>query len=329
MSDALAARTRKDDKTTVYIHVGLGKAGSTSIQNGFLRQRDALLEHHGIYYGPMDSEFNNDYAFFQRLISGDAAYANEYVTTLMRTASARGAKRVLISCEDLTGIPYHIHAFEAFKKIIANTSEARFEIIVVVRDLRAFLRSNLVQMMRSGVTLYDNRMAMWIIKMIRAYMGCEIPMHFLSLEDPLAQESLLNSFLSFMSPVNFPLEERRDNATPRRPETFHAILGQVLKTEANARDVLPTATALNAFARELEDLYDSFEIWDGPDKGYCLIGSAHHFVAAFELKMQQVIERYIESAMSAVDADDLQFYNSLLSRRIGVSSNTKINISCR
>jgi hypothetical protein len=296
-------------KMVVYIHAGLGKAGSTSIQNAFFENSEKLLLEHGIYYSPRGSEFPNHFEF-SRLLFTDPEAADIYIGEMLDAAIASSARTVLISSEDLIGLPHDQAAFQKLQGIIRKYDHTTFRFIFVLRSLKGFLRSNVVQMMTSGATLYDNRLAAWTIQSLKAFKSLGFPVDSMSLEH--SKNALLKNFFAFLSDAPCPLAERRDNLTPRRPNVFHAILGQIIRLRANAANAHPNGLLMRDEAAKLTDHYDSFKIWDDPDKPYCEIGSAGHFVNFFEQFMEASIAEYVESSIAAVPEGDLAFYKKLL-----------------
>lgn len=150
-------------KTSVYIHIGLHKTGTTSIQAMLFNNRKALLAH-GINYLPLGE--NHSVALYPLFAAEPHRYrpnraagidteqkaAKKNAATLaslLRELERNTSDSVVISGEDLSMLP--AEGLKRLKETLAPHA-ARFRIIVYVRDPVATVTSIFQQRLRRGQT---------------------------------------------------------------------------------------------------------------------------------------------------------------------------------
>ena len=152
--------------TTIYLHIGVHKTGTTSIQQTMKRQREMLLGHDINYLGMRE----NHGAVFLSLLSDAperyrrnvdkrndtpekaAAYNERNEQELLELLSANRSSKLLISGEGLSLLP---PASVAKMKEILDPYADAYRIIVYVRDPYEFTSSSLQQHFKAGYALDD------------------------------------------------------------------------------------------------------------------------------------------------------------------------------
>src|SRR5688500_10321695 len=152
--------------TTIYLHIGVHKTGTTSIQQTMKRQREMLLEHDINYLGMRE----NHGAVILSLLSDAperyrrnvdkrrdtpekaAAHNERNEQELLELLSANRSSKLLISGEGLSMLP---PASVAKLKEILDPYADAYRIIVYVRDPYEFTSSSVQQHFKAGYALGD------------------------------------------------------------------------------------------------------------------------------------------------------------------------------
>jgi hypothetical protein len=153
-------------RPTFYIHIGMPKAGSKSIQETMADNRETLLAH-GINYLPVE---RNHGPFLISLLSDephkDPRNIRKYLDTpdkaeaynadrreqLIKALSGNRSPKVVISGEGLSGI--HLSLVRRLKQMLDPYAGA-YRIIIYVRNPYEFANSVFLQRVKGGRTLDD------------------------------------------------------------------------------------------------------------------------------------------------------------------------------
>lgn len=127
----------------VILHIGMGKTGTSSIQQTLAKNVDFLrsqnLEYLGMWFDMVDPNFKNydgQQKFFDSSEIEMSLYANKFIEALRRAEASTGIDRYLISNETIYA---KLTSFTPF--ISALKSMADVQIIVYLRDPRDWLPS--------------------------------------------------------------------------------------------------------------------------------------------------------------------------------------------
>ncbi len=150
-------------KANIYIHIGLHKTGTTSIQATFFKNRQKLLAH-GINYLPLGE--NHSVILYPLFISAPHRYRPNRLAgidtiekaakknaaterTLRRALQSNRCGSIVISGEDLSQLPRQ--GLRRLKDMLALHA-ARFRVIVYIRDPYSAVTSMFQQRLRRGQT---------------------------------------------------------------------------------------------------------------------------------------------------------------------------------
>src|SRR5688572_13549466 len=124
------------NKTHLYIHPGMPKAGSTSIQNVLYDRRSELLERHGTYYDvPEKDPFRNHYCFYDLVFQNRWNEARDSLHAYLSAATSRKANKLILSSEDLYFLPLHENTFKGLLSLLHDLPSVTASFVIVVRDL--------------------------------------------------------------------------------------------------------------------------------------------------------------------------------------------------
>lgn len=152
-------------KATIYIHIGVHKTGTTSIQQTMYKNSDELLAR-GINYLPIE----RNHGFLLSLLSDKpheepinirrhldtpektASYNASNMQQLTELLSKNRSPKILISSEGLSGISQE--AVRRLKQIFDPYAGA-YRVVAYVRDPYEYANSAALQRLKSGFTLAD------------------------------------------------------------------------------------------------------------------------------------------------------------------------------
>ena len=138
----MSPRTVKD----VYVHVGLPKTGTTSLQFALERGREAMLEHDVLFPGPLHHDQRRAaYDLLGRRIPGDDEKVAGAFTSLVEEILDHPARTVVIS-EELLGLARPVHV----RRLARALRGHRLHLVVTVRDLGRTLLAAWQQEVVSG-----------------------------------------------------------------------------------------------------------------------------------------------------------------------------------
>ena len=162
----------------LYVHMGMPKCGSTTVQNMASRLSTDLREKYGIYYGRLDVVYNNHYSFSNICrAASDLQGGINYLNEILRNALDQSCNAALVSSEELFYVledPKQKYFFENCIKDSGFSKEVEF--ILVHRDFRAFALSYIRQLMANGryVCSKDNLdLGVYIYRLIDEFKSLE------------------------------------------------------------------------------------------------------------------------------------------------------------
>lgn len=144
MTPVPSGRRAKD----VYVHVGLPKTGTTSLQFALERGADAMLEHGVLFAGARHHEQRRAaYDLLGRRIPGDDEKVAGAFKVLVREIRRHPARTVVVS-EELLGLARPVHV----RRLARALRGHRLHVVVTVRDLGRTLLAAWQQEIVTGQT---------------------------------------------------------------------------------------------------------------------------------------------------------------------------------
>src|SRR6266567_3225158 len=151
----------------VVLHVGMPKAGSTSIQNAMLAHAD-LLVRHGISFTAGDPDFTSDHELYGLTLARAEKMLSAAIDSKLAAAEEQGAKTTVFSAERLFTLAQEPELSSLLDVFRSRTND--FEIVIVVRALERFLRSYLRQLIDNGMFYLDDLdQAAWCAACVRTF----------------------------------------------------------------------------------------------------------------------------------------------------------------
>jgi len=243
-----------------YVHVGMPKAGSTAIQLGLAEREPELLRDRGIYYGPLDLRFKNDFDVYCAHKAGRKPLVRDLLLTRRRAAADANAKRVVFSCERFFEIAENPQEFNQFTQYFEEVFEGAVEFIVVYRDLRSFIKSHGTQLLYNGGITYGNMgLAFWIVRMLKAHYDLPFTVKFINYNRAKKGACLNATFLELVSGEPCCEKERFENITPSRPLAYASVLGQICKIEALLQNTDINSREIDLVRSSISERFD--QVW--------------------------------------------------------------------
>lgn len=305
----------------LFIHVGMNKAGSTSIQNTLAAQSAWLLENHGIYYPLVGSDFKNHYDFYELIHHGNGIEINNYLNQIFDTAVALNAKSVVLSSEDLFLMASSSIDFNNFVEALGHFNHVEKKIILVARHPRTWIKSHLGQLISNGAFAIDENakryleLASVVVKCIKTYISYNHDLELISYKISQADGSLVGDFFRR---IGVELEgdwERVENQTgSERFFSMEGLIGLICGFRAFNHQVHPNSPEIDILRGELRDLSDSLSRKT----------DVAHLLNPLERNLRHDLELLIENSILQLSKGDLDFLNLIDDRGI-FNSNQKSN----
>lgn len=289
----------------VVIHLGMPKAGSTSIQLALRAAQETALTPNRIWFTPVGDAFN-DCAIYDMLVTQNLDGLRQYSEAKICTAANAGADVVIFSAERLFTLDRAQEQIVLLGEIMQGwATEVTF--VVVIRDLAEFLRSYITQMIyNADVTLEDNGLAKWVIGQMQAIGNCGFPVDFLGLHagkhDCNIAERLVGA--STGRKLDIPLE--RANVTPSRPLIYALAEGLTARIHAIDSGDDVNATGLDAFRTDFATAYDN-SVYAASDPG-----EVYRVLMRLNKIIEDQITEYIDRCLQKCPPQDLVFYNKIV-----------------
>ncbi len=243
-----------------FVHVGMPKAGSTAIQLSLAAREQDWLRGYGIYYGPLDLRFKNDFDIYCAHKAARTSLVRDLLVTRRRAAADVNAKKVVFSCERFFEIAENPEEFREFVRYFEDIFEGSVEFIVVYRDLRSFIKSHATQLLYNGGITYGNLgLAFWIVRMLKAHYDLPFPVNFLNYNLAKKESCLNATFLELVSGQPCNEKERFENITPSRPLAYASVLGQICKIEALLQNEDINSHEIDSVRGSINERFD--QVW--------------------------------------------------------------------
>jgi hypothetical protein len=294
-----------------YLHVGMPKAGSTAIQLSLAAHEPELLKDYGIYYGPLDQRFQNDYDIFCAHLAGQKGLLRDLLLKKRQNAYALNATKIIFSCERFFEIAENPNEFSEFVQHFAEIFDNSVEFIVVYRDLRSFIKSHATQLIYNGGITYNNMgLASWVARLLEAYHDLPFKVSFINFNVAKNESRLYGNFLELISDRPCHENERFENITPARPLAYAAILGQICKVESVLQGKDINSREIDLLRSSINEKFDI--LWTcGPEQS-----EEKHMMTYLSRLMEECISRYIDGSIQRLDDPRRLFLEKLESSNI-------------
>jgi hypothetical protein len=297
-----------------YIHVGMPKAGSTTIQLGLSAHETDFLGNYGIHYGPLDRSFQNDFELYRAYASGKREWVRDLISKKRQAASEAGAQKVVFSCERFFELADQSEKYGEFICSFADIFDGSIEFIIVYRDLRSFIKSYTTQLIyNGGITFNNMRLASWIMRSLRYHYDLPFRVAIINFNFAKKNNNLFNTFLELVAAQPCHESERYENITPNRPVAYASILGQICKLEAllleediNSRQIDVVRTSIS---REFDRL------WNESPEG----SEEKKLFSQLNQILEGSIERYIEKSIELMSEPERALMDALDSAKVLVN----------
>ncbi len=203
----------------LYLHVGMTKSGSTSIQNAFSEHREAILEKYGIAYPEAGTSFQNHHELYTLLCGPEPEPVLKYLENACETARRMGARAVLLSSEDIFLLPNLPEKMQYLTDALRALKDVETRIVFVVRHPRTWMRSHIAQLLSNGAFALDEysdryaELPQNLVQCIRAYRALDPGTPFLSYGGATANGTLIRDFFALLDVAMEENWERNDNTT--------------------------------------------------------------------------------------------------------------------
>ncbi|NKC30590.1 hypothetical protein [Falsiroseomonas selenitidurans] len=289
----------------IVFHVGMPKAGSTSIQLALASARDSLIEQ-GIYFNVADPSVASDYLIYDLAMRRDAKCLNDLLSRRAEQAIGHGCSTVMLSAERIFSIAGHPDEFQGLLDALRGNADT-VEFIMVSRSLTDVLRSYLEQIIYNGsLSLSDNRLAPWWIACAKSFWN--LPERVCSVSFELAGQNggLIQCFFDALG-ITVSAPDIRANRTPPRSLAFATSLGIICQAEAKSRSVDVNSPMIDQLRTEITSSFDSFLSSQPSEETERVLGY-------LDQKIRSSLEGYIVSSSAIAPDDDIIFYENLYRR---------------
>jgi hypothetical protein len=287
------------------IHLGMPKAASTSIQLALHGAQNLQLVENGIWFTPPDGAFN-DSIMYDMLLAGDAAALSNYVERKTRAAADAGADVVIFSAERLFTID-DVQARIAQLATAVQPYSAEVSFAVVAREISAFLRSYITQMVyNADVTLDDHGLGEWLVDQIGLISECRLPIYVIPLEREERGRNIAEQLIRVTTGREVQIPLTRANVTPSRPLLYALAEGLVARIAAIEAGGDINATELDEFRTEFANAYDqSVHTTSDPGEVYRVLQRLNQVIEVY-------VAEYIDRCIRECPVEKLSFYDEML-----------------
>lgn len=291
--------------TKIVVHLGMPKAASTSIQLALHAAQDSLLTPAGIWFRAPDGEFS-DYLLYDLLAAEELAGIREYLEPKILAATEAGADTVILSAERLfTIVPMQERLTQLASVLSEWADEVSFA--VVVRELKPFMRSYIVQMVYNGaLPLHTPRLAEWIADQAAAIETCGFPVHFLSLHESHDGRNIAEALLSATTGRELPIDMAVVNATPIRPVLYALAEGVASRLHSLDRSQDVNSGGMDRYRTEFANAFDR-SVKSSPDRG-----EVHRVLYELDSLLETKIGNYIDQSLQLCEDAKLARYQALV-----------------
>lgn len=295
------------------------KAGSTSIQLALHAAQESSLTPNGIWFNPPNGELS-DYVLYDMLRAQDLGGIRAYAQAKITAAKRAGADTVIFSAERLFTIDSMQDRVMQLGRIFQEWAD-EVSLTVVVRDIRAFLRSYIIQMIYNGaVPLEDCLLAEWMIDQAQCVANCGFPVNFLSLDQHNPDQNIAEMLVGVSTGRHVSINLERMNVTPSRPIIYALAEGLAARFHAldGAADV--NSRTVDQFRHEFMESFDrTMHGANDPEE-------LNRILNQLNSTLQEKIDYYIEETINACNPAKLSYYTALLESRSTSLPNRNVDV---
>ncbi|MCB1498632.1 MAG: hypothetical protein KDK07_02395 [Bauldia sp.] len=246
--------------------------------------------------------FANDYALYQKVVAVDRDGISTYLAGLRRDAEAAGARLVFLTSEMFFTLPPERGGFPVLLEEMSRHFE-EVRIIIVVRNLRSFMRSYLRQLIDNGaLLLHDDQLAVWFVERLWAFWTLPVDVVTVSFDLAVGDKKLLTRFFHVVAGTNRLVPEVVENATPSRPLAFMAMRGVIARLVAARHGIHVNSSVVDQARTGVSEDFDRIvRISEDP----LLITRTLDEISQ---SLGEEIEKYIDHCISLVSVDRMRLY---------------------
>jgi hypothetical protein len=284
----------------------MAKAGSTSIQSTLRDERAYLLSQYGIWTGFSGSEFASDHYLLDAVENRLTGAVDGYIDALCGGCREYKVETLIISSEMFISQSLQNDCYHYMLQILRDRFN-EFRLIIVARNLRGLLKSQLIQFIANGhVPDMDVRLADWFVSQVQANWDLPYRVSSISFDKAVGEGALVRRFLSLASNRDVVVPERYENATNPRPLLFEAVRGFACRFRSLARGEHINGVAVDALRTAIAERYDL---------GFCHL--EHRDEVDIWLRevsdlLESEMDALIEASISRLPSSKLEFYNGLV-----------------
>jgi hypothetical protein len=248
----------------LYLHVGMTKAGSTSIQNAFSEHREIILGKYGILYPEPGTSFQNHHELYQLIWNGDPEPVKAYLEGACALARSAKAQRLLLSSEDMFLLPNTPAKMLCLAEVLRALEGVEARIVFVVRHPRTWMRSHIAQLLSNGAFALDEysdrytELPQNIVECIKAFLAMDQRMLLMSYRRSTANGTLVRDFFGLLDIALEEDWERNDNVTGKdRFYSMEAQIGLLCGLRALNYKSHPNSKSTDALRSSIRELVDS------------------------------------------------------------------------
>lgn len=292
----------------LYLHVGMTKSGSTSIQNAFSQHRDVILERYGIAYPVPETSFQNHHELYTLLCGASREPVQMYLKHACETARRTGAQAVLLSSEDIFLLPNLPEKMQYLTEALQALKDVETRIVFVVRHPRTWMRSHIAQLLSNGAFALDEYSDRYaglpqnLVQCIRAYQVLDPGILLLSYGGATAKGTLIKDFFALLDVSLEENWERNDNTTGNdRFYSMEAQIGLLCGLRAFNYKSHPNSKSTDTLRSSLRDLVDSMS--KNP--------SVARLLNPLEAILRHELNVLIDYSISIMSPEDQEYLNNL------------------
>lgn len=292
----------------LYLHVGMTKSGSTSIQNAFSEHAETILKKYGVAYPAPEASFQNHHELYTLIWDADPAPVQAYLEEACAKAQRRGARSVLLSSEDLFLLPNEPEKMQCLARVVEALKGVETRIVFVVRHPRTWMRSHIAQLLSNGAFALDEysdryaELPQNIAECIRAYAALDPEILLMSYGRSAANGTLVKDFFGLLDLALEEDWERNDNATGReRFYSMEAQIGLLCGLRAFNQELHPNSKSIDALRSSIRELVDSMS----------KNASVARLLNPMEAILRHELNILIDNSISTLSPADQEYLNRL------------------
>ncbi|CAN5392570.1 hypothetical protein BH10PSE3_BH10PSE3_10760 [soil metagenome] len=240
--------------------------------------------------------------------SGNWSDLRLFVSNMIKEATDAGAKKMLISAERLFLLAESPGIFSRFTDELRKQSGGDFRIVMVVRDIKSYIRSYLIQLINNGSLLLDDaKLAAWTINLVKVFWNIEDPVTAISFDQAVSRNALVDRFCIALGCEGLRLPETWANGTPNRGHDFSASVGVACRLMSLSRDV-----DINSEAMDLERLKAErkFDLLHAANSSRGANGESSELFLGDMI--EQALNEYVVKCLEVIPESDREFYGEIV-----------------